>query len=277
VLVVAGATGTVGAAVRRELRALGVPVRGLSRHPPSADGWAAFSFTDPRTWPSAFAGATGLFLVRPPQLARVGELLPAVEHARSAGVGRVVFLSVLGAEHMAPLPHRRIERWLDGSGMAATHLRAGNFLQNLVTVHGADIRDRDQLVAPAGAARMSYVDARDVAAVAVRCLVEDGHGGRAYAPTGAEAVDHAEVAAVLGDVLGRPIRYRSGLWRYWRHARRAGAPTGPALAGAAVYTLARAGVGARVTTDVRTVLGRDPIGLRAFAEAYRSAWEPGGN
>jgi uncharacterized protein YbjT (DUF2867 family) len=272
VLVVAGATGTVGRHVLAGLHDLGVPVRGLSRRSQAADGWARFSFADPAGWPAAFAGASGLFLVRPPQLARVRDLRPALEHARAAGVRRVVFLSVLGAERVPALPHRRMESWLDASGMAVTHLRSGNFLQNLVTVHGAEIRDRDELVVPAGSARLSYVDARDVAAVAVRCLVEDGHAGRAYSPTGPEALDHARIAAVLGEVLGRPIRYRSGLRRYGRLARRAGVPAGPVLAGAAVYTLARFGVGARVTDDVRAVLGRQPIDLPAFVESHRSAW-----
>jgi uncharacterized protein YbjT (DUF2867 family) len=274
VLVVAGATGTVGGHVLAGLRDLGVPVRGLSRRPPTPDGWARFSFADPAGWPAAFAGASGLFLVRPPQLARVRDVRPALEHARAAGVRRVVFLSVLGAERVPALPHRRMERWLDASGMAVTHLRSGNFLQNLVTVHGAEIRDRDELVVPAGSARLSYVDARDVAAVAVCCLVEDGHAARAYSPTGPEALDHARVAAVLGEVLGRPIRYRPGLLRYARLARRAGVPAGPVLAGAAVYSLARLGVGARVTDDVRAVLGRQPIDLRAFVESHRSAWAP---
>src|SRR3954463_2752281 len=67
VLVVAGATGTVGGHVPAGLRELGVPVRGLSRRPPADEGWARFSFTDPAGWPDAFAGAGGLFLVRPPQ------------------------------------------------------------------------------------------------------------------------------------------------------------------------------------------------------------------
>jgi uncharacterized protein YbjT (DUF2867 family) len=273
VLVVAGATGTVGAAVLAGLRAGGVEVRGLSRRPPADAGWARFSFADPAGWPGAFAGTSGLFLVRPPEPARIGGVLAALAHARAAGVRRVVFLSVLGAERVPPLPHRRIERWLDASGMAATHLRAGNFLQNLITVHGAEIRERDELVVPAGGARLSYVDVRDVAAMAVRCLLEDGHAGRAYTPTGPQALDHARVAAVLGEVLGRPITYRPGLLRYWRGARRAGAPAGPVLAGAAVYTLARFGAGARVTGDVRAVLGREPTDLRSFAESHRVAWE----
>jgi uncharacterized protein YbjT (DUF2867 family) len=274
VLVVAGATGAVGAHVLAGLRELGVPVRGLSRRPPGGEGWARFSFGDPTGWPDALAGASGLFLVRPPQLARLGDLRPALEHARAAGVRRVVFLSVLGAECLPGLPHRRVERWLDASGMAATHLRSGNFLQNLITVHGGQIRDRDELVVPAGTGRLSYVDARDVAAVAVRCLVEDGRAG-AYSPTGPEALDHARIAEVLGEVLGRPITHRSGLLRYGRLARRSGVPAGPALAGAAVYTLARLGVGARVTGDVRAVLGREPTGLRAFVGSHRSAWARG--
>jgi hypothetical protein len=67
-----------------------------------------------------------------------------------------------------------------------------------------------------------------VAAVAVRCLVEDGRAG-AYSPTGPEALDHARIAEVLGEVLGRPITHRCGLLRYGRLARRAGVPAGPAL------------------------------------------------
>jgi uncharacterized protein YbjT (DUF2867 family) len=279
VLVVTGATGTVGSVVLRELADAGASVRALGPRPPSSlEGvdWRPFSFVDPAGWPAAFEGATGLFLLRPPALARVArDVLPAVAYAEAAGVRRVVFLSVLGAERMPALPHRRIERWLDASGMAAVHLRAGNFMQNLITVHAADIRDRDTLVLPAGSARMSYVDARDVGAMAARCLVDADAPAAddACSPTGSVAVSHADIAAVLADVLGRPIRYRpTALPRYWAHARRTGMPLGVTAATSVLYTLARFGVGSRVTDDVARVLGRPPTDLRTFAEQHRSAW-----
>ena len=276
-LVVTGATGTVGSVVLRELVDAGAPVRAVGPRPPTPrDGadWRPFSFVDPAGWPAAFEGATGLFLLRPPALARVArDVLPAVAHARAAGVRRVVFLSVLGAERVPPLPHRRIERWLDASGMTAVHLRAGNFMQNLLTVHAADIRERSELTLPAGAARMSYVDARDVGAMAARCLLDANAAGAAYAPTGPAAISHSEVAEALADVLGRPIGYRpAALPRYWAHARRTGMPLGVTVATSVLYTLARFGVGARVTDDVARVLGRPPTDFRTFAEQHRSAW-----
>lgn len=154
-VVVTGATGTVGRHVVAELVEQGVAVRAVSRRPRAAASdrvaTARLSFTDPASWADAFGGARTLFLVRPPELANVArDLLPAVAAARDAGVHRVVFLSVLSAERNPLLPHRRVERWLEASGMGVTHIRAANFMQNLAGVHAADIRDRHELVVPAG-------------------------------------------------------------------------------------------------------------------------------
>lgn len=277
VVVVSGATGTVGRHVVDGLAAAGAVVRAVSRRPAPADGpvdQVRFSFTDPGSWAGAFAGARSLFLVRPPELVAVArELLPAVAAARDAGVTRVVFLSVLGADRNPLLPHRRVERWLEASGMAVTHLRAGNFMQNLTTVHAADIRDRDQLVMPAGDAAMSYVDARDVADAAVRCLLGRVPTRGAWDLTGPAAITHTEIADALSEVLGRPIRYtRPSLPRYWAHARRTGMAPGLTAATSVLYTLARAGVGARVSDDVSDVLGRPARDIRRFAADHRTMW-----
>lgn len=273
-----GATGTVGRHVVAELVEGGTAVRAVGRRPPPPEPGrveaAPFSFTGPDTWPAAFHGARSLFLIRPPQVVDVArDLLPAVAAARDAGVRRVVFLSVLGAERNPLLPHRRVERWLESSGMAVTHLRAGNFMQNLTGVHAADVRDRDRLVVPAGDAAMSYVDARDVAAVAARCLLEETPTRGAWDVTGPAAVTHAEVAAVLSEVLGRPIRYtRPSLPRYWAHARRTGMAPELTAATSVLYSLARVGVGARVSGDVARVLGRPAHDIRRFARDHRDTW-----
>lgn len=281
VIAVSGATGTVGRAVVDELTGgsgSGRRVRRLTRRPGTPAGEAVedvrFSFTEPHTWPAAFAGVDRLFLVRPPDLVAVTrDLLPAVAAARDAGVRRVVFLSVLGAERNPLLPHRRVERWLDTSGLAATHLRAGNFLQNLTTVHADDIRLRDQLVVPAGEATMSYVDARDVAAVAAACLLDRAPVRGAHDLTGPEAIDHHRVARALTDALGRPITYnRPSLPAYWAHTRRTGMPAGVIAATSVLYTLARVGIGSRTSPDVATVLGRPARDVDTFARDHAGVW-----
>jgi uncharacterized protein YbjT (DUF2867 family) len=284
VIAVSGATGIVGRVVVDELAAdPGAgrhQLRRLTRHPnpsPSPkhaveDIW--FSFAEPATWPAAFAGVERLFLVRPPELINVTrDLLPAVAAARDAGVRQVVFLSVLGAQHNPLLPHRRVERWLDTSGLATTHLRAGNFMQNLATVHADDVRLRDQLVLPAGRAVLSYVDARDVAAVATACLLDHAPVRGAYDLTGPEAIDHYRVALTLTDALGRRITYnRSSLPAYWAHAHRTGMPAGLIAATSVLYGLARAGIGARTSPDIAAILGRPARDIDMFAHDHRRVW-----
>ncbi len=280
-VLVTGASGTVGSGVVRELVAAAIPVRAAARRVP--DGAATpgvesvpFSFTDPDSWPAAFAGVHSMFLMRPPRIGNVRrDMLPALSAARDAGVRRVVFLSVLGAQRNPLLPHRVVERWLDTSGMQVTHIRAGNFMQNLIGVHGADIRDHDTLVVPAGNAAMSYVDAADVAAIAARALHEDAPVAHAYAPTGPAAITHTEIAAVLTTVLGRTIRYtRPSLPRYWLHAGRTGMGLPTTLVTSTLYTLARFGVGAAVTEDIPRVLGHPATDFHHFATAHRHAWDP---
>ena len=274
---VTGATGTVGRWVVDELRAGATPVRVLGRDLADEPDGVRFSFTEPATWSAAFTGASALFLMRPPQIGNVHrDLLPAVAAAREAGVRRVVFLSVLGAGHNPLLPHRVVENWLDRSDLTVTHLRAGNFMQNLMTVHGADIRENGVLAVPAGNAAMSYVDARDVGAVAARCLMEDEHAG-AHDLTGPRAITHAEVAATLSATLGRPITYtRPSLPRYWLHAARIGMGVPATVVTSVLYSLARVGIGARVTSDVERILRRPATDFREFALAHRAVWESGG-
>jgi uncharacterized protein YbjT (DUF2867 family) len=275
VIAVTGATGTVGSQVVTQLIAGGAAVRSLSRTGRVLDGsveTATFSATDPATWAKAFTGITALFLIRPPQIGNVRrDLLPAVAAARASGVQQVVFLSVLGANHNALLPHRVVERWLDTSGMTATHLRAANFMQNLITVHGADIRS-GRLRLPAGNAAMSYVDAYDVGAAAARCLLDPTLAGRGYDITGPAAITHAEVAATLSRALDHPVTYHpSSLPRYWSHARRGGMSVPTLAVTSALYTLARIGVGARVTEDTARILARSATSFETFARRTHDA------
>lgn len=285
-VLVTGATGTVGRHVVDELLGAAVPVRAavtrarhgavLARHPglgPSALTEVVLDLTDPGTWGPAFDGVERMFLLRPPHLSRPRrEMVPALEHAVRAGVRRVAFLSLQGAERNPVVPHHALERWLRRSPVEWTMLRAAYFMQNLVTTHRDDVR-RGELVVPAGGARTAMVDARDVAAMAARVLVEEGHGGRAYTPTSREALRYDECARTLSAVLGRDVRYaRPGAGRYLRHVVGNGMPPAMACVTLGIYGAARLGLAAGLTDDVAAVLGREPIGFRRFAEDHADAW-----
>jgi uncharacterized protein YbjT (DUF2867 family) len=277
-VLVTGATGNVGRPLVDLLRTSGAAVRPASRHPSDPDA-VVFDFLDPSTWPGAFDGVESMFLVRPPEIARVSrDLVPSLAFAQGLGLKHVVLLSVQGAGRVPVLPHAAAERWLRRSGLTWTFLRPSYFAQNLTGVFAPDIRDRDRIVVPAGAGRTAFVDAHDVAAVAAAALLEPGaHAARVWTPTG-PALTYDQVAAVLSAELGRPIGYqRPGVLAFARHARTVLGLPAPMIAVTTVlHTTARLGLAAFETDDVLRVTGKPPTTLAAFAHRERAAWTPGG-
>jgi uncharacterized protein YbjT (DUF2867 family) len=276
-ILVTGATGTVGAAVVRGLLGLGAePVAAVRNdgEPTDAPHRVRFDFTEPATYAPALAGADGLFLMRPPAISDAERYVnPVVEAAERAGVRRIAFLSVLGADKNPLLPHHAIERRLEAGALPYVLLRANNFMQNLAEVHADEVR-RGEVFVPAGDGRTGFVDARDVGEAAARWLASGAEERAAVPLTGPEALTYGEVAAVLSDVLGRPVRYaRPGLLAFlWRKVVEERAPLPFALVMAGVYTTARLGLAARVTDDLSRMLGRPPRRFRDFAEDYRARW-----
>lgn len=282
-ILVTGATGNIGMDVFQQLDALGVPAAAAVRNPQKARitlGEAAalvpFDFKDTATYAPALEGVERLFLVRPPDIADVKQYVrPVISAARQAGVEQVVFLSLLGVENNPIVPHYTIEKDLMASGMAWTFLRASFFMQNLSTTHRAEIRDENRLIMPAGNGRTSFIDGRDIAAVAVKALLEDGHENKAYPLTGSEALTYFEVADILTAVLGRQITYTNpSTITFARRMKSLGHPWGLVLVMTALYTTARLGMAAKVTPDLEVLLGRAPVSLRQFAEDHRMAWMP---
>lgn len=284
IVLVTGATGNVGRVVVRRLLERGARVRAAGRSVESVRRVfgdrveaVALDFTDPTTWAATFAGVERMFLMRPPHLGKPKkQMLPALAYARDHGITQMVFLSLQGAEKNAIVPHAAIEAWLRDSGVAWTFVRASFFHQNLSTTHLTDVRDRDEIMVPAGLGATAFVDAEDVGAVAAAALLNpSAHANTAWTVTGDEALTYAQIAEILTLELGRPIRYaKPGLLRYGVHARRRlKMPWGMVLVTTAIYTTARLGKAANLTDDLRRVLGRDPIPFAAFAHRERAIWD----
>jgi uncharacterized protein YbjT (DUF2867 family) len=280
-ILVTGAPGNVGTPLVEELLRLGATVRVAAWDVEVARDVfgdsveiVPFDFTDPATF-GAFDGAERMFLLRPPAIADVdGVIVPALRAAAERGVRHVVFLSIQGAERNRIVPHRKIEDRLRVSGMAWTFVRAAYFMQNLSTTHAPEIRELDEIWVPAGrGSRTAHVDARDVAAVAARSLVEVGHEGKAYTPTGPAALTYDEIATILTAELGRSIRYKDpGPLAFWHRLRRRGTPRAMVGVMLGIYTAARLGMAAGITDDVERISGRPPITFAAFAHDTREAW-----
>ena len=282
-ILVTGATGNVGREVVRLLSDLDYPVTAAVRNPIEAlksfgsnVRCVSFDFTNPETFTNAFAGINKLFLVRPPAIADIHKITPALNAAKRSGVEEIVFLSIIGADKNRIVPHYAIERAIEQLNIPSVFLRCSFFMQNLNTTHRENIRLRDRLFMPAGNGRTSFIDVRDIAAVAVKILTESKGElpiDCAYDLTGATALTYAEVANTFTTVLGRPIQYTNPsipifIWQMLRQ----GFPLQFVLVMVGIYTTARFRLADMVTTDVQQLLGRSPILIDRYVEDYRECW-----
>ncbi len=280
-ILITGATGNVGLPLLTQLYKEHYPVRAAVSSAESAAKlpydeieWVRFDFTDPTTFEAAFDGVGKLFLMRPPQIADVAQYIkPVLTYAQKVGVRHITFLSLLGADQNRLIPHHKVERWLLEGDVSYTLLRAGFFMQNLDTTHRRDIADYDELFIPAGHGRTAFIDTRDIAAVAAKTLTEAGHENKAYELTGAEALTYAEVAEVFTAELGRDIRYvNPSLWRFAQRMRQYGHPWNYIVVVATIYLTTKFGLAAKVTPTVEQLLGRPPIQLEDYVQAYAHKW-----
>ncbi|MFJ8079820.1 NAD(P)H-binding protein [Streptomyces sp. NPDC096205] len=279
-ILVTGATGTIGSELVRQLAARGEKVRALTRDPAKADVPAGVEvvrgdYLDQESVRAAMSGVTAAFLVGVPGPGALHdpELVAA---ARAAGVGRLVKLSAIatGDPDLGPSAtwHLPGERALAESGAEWTVLRPSVFASNTLS-WAHPIGAGEPVPNMTGEARQGVVDPRDVSEVAARVLVEPGHAGRTYTLTGPAAIGVPEQAAVLGEVLGRPVATRElsteesrgflGAWGLGEEAVEA------ILAGNAYVRQGRNEV---VTDDVHAVLGRPARSYREWAEDRRGAF-----
>lgn len=281
-VLVLGATGTVGGGVLAALAERGVAVRGASRDPAAAASrasfpceWVPFDLERPGTFAPALDGVDRVFLVARPGDEHADQVaLPLIDAMKAGTVRHVVNLTAMGTELREDFALRKVECYLEASGLAFTHLRPNWFMQMLAGGSvAADIRATGTFHLPAADARISYIDARDIAEVAAEALAAPGHEGRAYTLTGPVALDHHEVARVIGAAAGREIRYVPVDEDAARGAL-AHACFPPAWVERLVgfYRLIRSGACAPVSPSVQDILGRPPASLARFAADHAAAW-----
>ncbi|GGN31799.1 NAD(P)H-binding protein [Streptomyces fuscichromogenes] len=273
-ILVTGATGTIGSDVVRQLAGRGAKVRALTRDPARARADAGVEvvrgdYGDPASLDAALAGVTAVFLLRPPGPDE-GQDAALVAAARAAGADRVVKLSAIATGDPDSGPsgswHVAGERAVRDSGLAWTVLRPSSFASNTLTWLPA-LRAGEPVPNMTGDGASGVIDPRDIAAVAVRALLDDGHAGRTYTLTGPEAISVPGQAAVLAEVLHRPVPTRDLSPDQSRDFLRTAWGMDETRAESALTGLAfvRAGGNAVLTEDVTEVLGRPPRTFRAWA------------
>ncbi|GAA4954571.1 NAD(P)H-binding protein [Actinoplanes utahensis] len=263
-ILVTGATGTVGRHLTRLLHDGGHPVRAMTRGGsgplPAGVEVAYADFTDPVSLRRAVAGVRAVFLLTAPPVPGPGFDRDLLDAAREAGVATVVKLSAIGTgEEFAGATvgawHLAAEEAVRDSGLSWTILRPSSFASNTLHWAGA-IRAGQPVPNLTGDGRQGVIDPADIAAVAAAALTGPGHDGRTYTLTGPELLSVPEQAGILAEVIGRPVATTA-------------VDSVPGLPPEAVLgsAWARAGHNAVLTDHVRDVLGRSPTRFREWAEA----------
>jgi uncharacterized protein YbjT (DUF2867 family) len=279
-ILVIGSTGRVGSELIRLLVQKGETVRGAARHPsqqrfsPSVEA-VHFDFDEPETFAPALKGVDRLFLMaRPGDNHSDKAAAPLIDEAKKQSMDLVVNLTAMGVEQDETFMLRVLEKCVEASGMPFVHLRPNWFMQNFDSGPiFADIRATRAIHLPAADAELSFIDVRDIAAVACDALTKPRHAGNAYTLTGAEALSHFAVAEKLTSASGTTVTYvpisaeaaRAGL-----EAR--GVPSGYIERWADFFLKVRMGLCAPVSSDLEKILGRPAILFDRYAKDFAEVW-----
>jgi uncharacterized protein YbjT (DUF2867 family) len=279
-ILVTGGTGLNGSELLRKLSARGVAVRALVRNPAKAEAIAALPDVEivqgdmarTETLAAALHDVDRAMLISSSDPSMLEVQSNFIDAAKKAGVRHIVKLSGIMPELDSAFRfarmHGEIEQRLEASGMAFTHLRAGEFMTAYFR-QAPLIATKGAMFLPMEEARIASIDVGDIAEIAATVLTHPGHEGKTYPLTGPEALTMSEVAEKLSAATGKPVRYVNVPPEEARKAQlAAGIP--PYLADALFELFAerRNGKEAKVWPDAAALLGRRPTSFDEFAKRH---------
>ncbi|MEM7656903.1 MAG: NmrA family NAD(P)-binding protein [Bacteroidota bacterium] len=275
-----GATGLVGQASLRAINALSLPLSiRIASHRPAAERTlppnqevVPFDFWEPVTFLPALNGVETLFLLRPPHIADVPQVFePLIAAAVQAQVQHIVFLSVQGVEKMSFIPHHKIERLIESSGLRFTFLRPAYFMQNFLTTLHPELVENQRIFLPAGKAKFALIDVRDIGAAVANILASPAQfAGKKLTLTNEEVRTFGEMAAILQAELGVPIKdVAPGLFRFIGYQRKKGVAWSFILVMLLLHFLPRFQADPTPSSTLAHLLERPPVGFQQFVRDHR--------
>jgi uncharacterized protein YbjT (DUF2867 family) len=265
---VLGGRGKTGRRVVQRLTARGLPVRVGSR-----SGQPPFDWDDPSTWAPALQGTGAAYISYYPDIAMPGATKAIRAFAQLAdeqGVGRLVLLSGRGEEAA-----QQAEREVQDTGAEVTIVRCAWFMQNFSEDYLLDSILGGEVVLPADAQLEPFIDADDIADVAVAALTEPGHAGQVYELTSPRLMTFADAVAEIAKAVNREIRYIPVSLEDYAAAADPGIPAD--IAEFLIYLFSEVlGNNPYVTDGVERALGRSPRDFADYAAqtAATGVWTP---
>jgi len=287
-ILITGATGTVGSEVVKQLSAKGenIIVKAAARS--ATDNTfenlnrvqvVQLDYDKPDSLAVALKGVDKLFLLTPFQSNMVDLTSNLVSEAKKAKVKYIAKQSVMGADVEPGITpgrlHRQAEKIIEESGIPFTFLRPNFFMQNFVNYYGNLIRSQGAFYMPAGDAKVSFVDVRDIAAVAVKSLINDNQQkGRTYNITGGEALSYGQAAEILSKAVGKKINYVNVTDQDARNGMKDMSMDEWTIKSMIeLFEITRAGYVSEISPIVEQVTGNKPITFSQFAKDYAGAFK----
>ncbi len=274
-ILVTGATGNVGKYVVKFLIDKGeeivVATTNVEKTKPKFNNdieVVQFDFTKPNTYPSALTNVDRVFLIRPPHLGKPEDLYSFIDFMKEVNIKFVVFLSLMGIEKNPMPPHYKIEKYIEQSGVAYSHIRPGFFMQNISGIHSVEIKEDNKIFIPAGKSKCSFIDTYDIGLAGATILSEyEKHQNTAYTITGSEALDYYQIARILSEVTKKQIRYAKPSYLKYRsyYIKKRGLDKKYVNVTVALYFMTRMGTAEGITDEFYNITGRSPRTFKEFA------------
>jgi len=274
-IIVTGATGSIGAHVVQHLRNhvdLRVLVLTEERGKELGAPYVVADFNDPRTLAPAFKGAQRLFLNGPVDEAMARQQKNAVDAAIAAGVTRIVRVSAAGSSVTSDRAisrwHGEVDGYIESSGLSFALLRPTFFMQNLLK-SSQSVRSEGQLYGGFGQGRLAFIDCRDIAEYGAVLLTEAVHLSGAFVLTGRETLSFVDVATKLSAKLDRSVSYvdRPGAELVTAMKSR-GVPASIAESFGKMMQAISTGGAAAITSTVKDLTGHEPRTVDDFLKDH---------
>lgn len=287
-ILITGATGNVGREVIRYLSKyrndckVSAGVRNIAKARQSLNDFndldfRTFDFEDELTYEQAFQSIDSLFLLRPPHISKVDRVFrPMMEMAVKQGVKEIVFLSVQGAEKSSIIPHNKIEKLIRESGPDYVFLRPSYFMQNLTTTLHDDIKNKRQIILPAGKAKFNWIDVKNIGEAAAIVLKNfKKYRNKAFDLTGYENKSFGELCDLINQHIPGNIEYRSvNPLHFYLIKRKSGMPAGMILVMIMLHFLPRFQSEPEISGFFEKLSGKKPTCLEVFILREKSRFMP---
>jgi uncharacterized protein YbjT (DUF2867 family) len=274
-ILVIGASGSVGSAVATQLKSQGYQVRTTtSKKSAAGSDTVHLNLATGEGLKDAFEGVDRAFFMSPAGYAdQYAMVSPLTQEAKRRGLKKVVLMTAMGVNYDETSPFRRAEVELEKSGLQYNIIRPNWFMQNFHTFWIGGIKSQGKILLPAGQAKASFIDVRDISEVAAKLLMDDTRSNQAFDLTGPESITHDQVAQLISEGTGKKISYQEIEPAVLKQSlMSAGLPENYSDLLLMILGKLKEGYAAAITDSVPTILGHPARKFSSYVQDFKSQY-----